>query len=291
MTWATFFQLVFSGLAIGAIYGLVALSYNVVFNTTNVVNFAQGELVVLGSLAGVTLYAGQKLPLVVALVVAAMLVAAVALLSQLLAVRPVKDVTRNFIWIMSTFGFGVALNQVMQAVWGTQPMPFPKWIGGDAPIKVGGVVMLPQEIGIVLIAAAVTVALELYKRQTIFGKAVRATALDRSTAGLMGINTSRVIYFSYALSGAIATLCGFLLAPVQFADPNYGIVIGVKGFIALIIGGLGSGIGGFLGGLFLGLLEVASARVFSEVWKDVVTFLALILVMMVKPSGFFGAWK
>lgn len=288
MTWTTFWQLVFSGLAIGAIYGLVALSYNVIFSTTNIVNFAQGELAILGALLGVTLFAQQKMPVFLALIIAALIVAAVALVIERLCVRPVKDVSSNFIWIMSTFGFGIALNVVMQKVWGAEPLPFPKYIGGDEPVKVGGVAMLPQEVGTILIALAATALLEVFRRKTVWGKAVRATALDRRTASLMGINTNRVIYFSYALSGALAALTGFLLAPVQFADPHFGIVLGVKGFIALIIGGLGSGIGGFLGGIFLGLLEVLAARAFSEVWKDVVTFAALILVMMFKPTGFFS---
>jgi branched-chain amino acid transport system permease protein len=291
MTSITFWQLVFSGLAIGAVYGLVALSYNIIFSTTNIINFAQGELVVLGSLLGVSFYVQQKMPLLVALGLAMVVVILVTLLIEWLCVRPVKNPTTNFIWIMSTFGFGIALNVLMQRVWGAEPLPFPKFIGGDDPINVRGLVMLPQEIGIIVIAVLVTLAFEAFRRRTIWGKAVRATALDRRTAALMGINTRRVIYFSYGLSGAVATLCGFLLAPVQFADPHFGIVLGVKGFIALIIGGLGVPLGGFIGGLFLGLLEVLSARVFSEVWKDVVTFVVLIVVMMLKPTGLFARLK
>lgn len=291
MTWATFWQLVSSGLAIGAIYGLVALAYNVIFSTTNIINFAQGELVVLGALLGVTMFAQHQVPVVLAMAAAALVVAAVALLVERLCVRPVQDVSSNFIWIMSTFGFGIALNVLMQKVWGAEPLPFPKFIGGNEPLQWGGVAMLPQEIGNVAIALVATLLLEWFRRGTVWGKAIRATAQDRRTASLMGINTRQVVWFSYGLSGALATLTGFLLAPVQFADPHSGIVLGVKGFIALIIGGLGSGLGGFIGGLFLGLLEVLSARAFSEVWKDVVTFLALIVVMMVKPTGFFARLK
>ncbi len=291
MTWPTLFQLLFSGLALGAVYGLVALSYSTIYATRNVINFGQGELVVLGSLLGVSMVVVAKLPVLIALVVAAALVGVMAMLVEWLAVRPVREVTRNMIWVMSTFGLGIVFNQVMQKTWGTDPLRFPKFIGSDAPVKVGDVVMLPQEIGVIVIAVVVALGFEVFRRSTLLGKAVRATAMDRDTASLMGIDTRKVVYGSYALSGALATLCGFLVAPIQFADPNGGVLLSVKGFIALIVGGLGSPLGGFLGGIFLGLLEIGSATFIDEVWKDVITFGALILVMIVRPSGFFGALK
>jgi branched-chain amino acid transport system permease protein len=288
MHWPTDFQLIFSGLALGAVYGLVALSYSIIYATRNVINFGQGELVVLGSLLGVSMVVGGKVPVLIALVASALVVGVMALLVEWLAVRPVQEVSRNMIWVMSTFGLGIVFNQLMQKIWGTDPLRFPKFIGRDEPIQIGDVVMLPQEIGVIAIAIAIAVLFEGFRRNTMLGKAVRATAMDRDTAGLMGIDTRKVVYGSYALSGALATLCGFLVAPIQFADPNGGVLLSVKGFIALIIGGLGSPIGGFLGGLFLGLLEIGSASLISEVWKDVITFGALLLVMIVRPSGFFG---
>jgi len=288
MTWQTILQLLFSGLSLGAVYGLVALSYSTIYATRNIINFGQGELVVLGSLLGVSLVVVAKVPVFIALMASAGVVAVAALLFEWLAVRPVKDVGRNMIWVMSTFGLGIVFNQVMQKLWGTSPVRFPKFIGTDEPIQWGQVTMLSQEIGVIVIAVAVAVLFELFRRNTLLGKAVRATAMDRDTASLMGIDTRKVVYGSYALSGALATLCGFLVAPIQFADPNGGVMLSVKGFIALVIGGLGSPIGGFLGGLFLGLLEIGSASLISEVWKDVITFGALILVLLVRPSGFFG---
>lgn len=291
MTWSAFINLLISGLAMGAVYGLVALSYNLVYATRNIVNFAQGELVVLAMMLGASLHVTQGLPLVVAGVVAAAVVALVSLLIEYLAVRVVRDVNNNFIWIMSTFGFGIALNQLVQKIWGTEPISFPKWIGGNEPWRSGDLAVLPQEVGIIVIAVLATALFEIYRRTTLFGKAVRATSPDRPTAELMGINTAWVAASSYLMAGAFATLIGFLIAPVRFADPHAGIVLGIKGFIALVVGGLGSSVGGFIGGLFLGLLEVLSATVFSEVWKDVITFVVLIVVMAVRPQGFFTRWK
>ncbi|MFB0508246.1 MAG: branched-chain amino acid ABC transporter permease, partial [Thermodesulfobacteriota bacterium] len=251
MTLTTFFQLIVGGLSIGSIYGLVALSYNVIFNTTNVINFAQGELVTVGALLGFTFYVVFKLPLFLALVLAALVVSFLALVVERISVRPVKDISQNFIWIMSTFGFGVALKHTAMLIWGKSPLPFPKFIGGNEPIPVFGVLILPQEIGIFFIAIICTVALELYRKKTIFGTAVRATALDRETASIMGINTNYVIYFSFAISGILAAICGILVSPITFADPTMGIVLGVKGFVVMIVGGLGSATGAILGGLFL----------------------------------------
>jgi branched-chain amino acid transport system permease protein len=288
MNLMTFFQLIVGGLSIGSIYGLVALSYNVIFSTTNVINFAQGELVMVGALLGFTFYVVFKLPLLLALVLTAVVVSFLALVVERISVRPVKDISQNFIWIMSTFGFGVALKNSAMLIWGRSPLPFPKFVGGNEPIPVFGVLILPQEIGIFFIAVICTVGLELYRKKTIFGTAVRATALDRETASIMGINTSYVIYFSFAISGILAAICGILVSPITFADPTMGIMLGVKGFVAIILGGLGSVTGAILGGLFLGLIETFSATLISSLWKDVITFLILILVMLIKPSGFFG---
>lgn len=288
MTPTTFFQLIVGGLSIGSIYGLVALSYNVIFNTTNVINFAQGELVTVGALIGFTFYVVFKLPLFLALVLAALVVSFLALVVERISVRPVKDISQNFIWIMSTFGFGIALKHTAMLIWGKSPLPFPKFIGGNEPIPVFGVLILPQEIGIFFIAVMCTVGLELYRKKTIFGTAVRATALDRETASIMGINTNYVIYFSFVISGILAAICGILVSPITFADPNMGIVLGVKGFVVMVVGGLGSATGAILGGLTLGLIETFSATLISSLWKDVITFLILIFVMLVKPSGFFG---
>ena len=288
MTWSTLFQLLFSGIAIGAVYGLIALSYNAIFNTSSIINFSQGELVMLGGVVGYSFYVTSQIPLVLALIFSALVVAAIALLVERIAVRPVKETGKNFIWIMSTFGFGITLKELTSLILGTQPLPFPKFIGGEEPIHWGGVSMLPQEIGTIVIALLLTAAYVIFMRETIFGTAVRATAQDRETAGLMGIDARKVIYFSYAISGAIATLAGFLVSPISFADPQMGILLGVKGFIALIIGGLGNVVGGFIGGIFLGLLENLASAVFQSIWKDVIVFGCLIVVMIVKPSGFFS---
>ena len=161
-------QLIFGGLSVGCIYGLVALSYNVIFNTTTVINFSTGELVTLGALCGFTFYAAWNLPMILSILLAAGVVGFLALVVERIAIRPIRDVSKNFIWIMSTFGFGVALKHTAMLIWGRSPLPFPKFIGGDDPIPILGALVLPQELGIILITLLCTVMLELYYRKTIF---------------------------------------------------------------------------------------------------------------------------
>jgi len=272
----------------GSIYGLIALSYNMIFNTTNVLNFAQGELVTVGALLGFTFYVVWKLPLFLAVVLAALVVVFLAFVTERISVRPVKDVSQNFIWIMSTFGFGIALRHTAMLIWGKSPLPFPKFIGGNEPVSVLGVFILPQEVGIFIIVILCVIAVEIFQRKTVFGTAVRATALDREMTSLMGVNTDYIIHFSFTISGILSAVCGILVSPITFADPHMGIVLGVKGFVAAVVGGLGIAGGAILGGLFLGLIEAFSATLISSLWKDVITFLVLILVILLKPSGFFG---
>lgn len=284
---STFLQLLIGGISVGSIYGLVALSYNVVFNTTTVINFSTGDLVTTGALCGFTFYAVWHIPILLSILLSAAVIALLGLLVERIAIRPVKDISRNFIWIMSTFGFGVALKHAAMLIWGTAPLPFPKFIGGNDPVSIFGALVLPQELGIILITLLCTGLLEVYYRKTIFGTAVRATSADRETAGLMGINTKHVIYFSFILSGALSAVCGIIVSPITFADPNMGIVMGVKGFVAAVMGGLGSTAGALLGGVLLGLIEVFSATVIPPIWQEAVTFSVLILVMLVRPSGLF----
>lgn len=288
MTLTTFCQLSVAALCIGSIYGLVGLSYNLIFNTTNVINFAQGELVTVGALLGFTFYVVWELPLFLAVILAALVVGFLALVVECVSVRPIKDISHNFVWIMSTFGFGISLKHTAMLIWGKSPLPFPKFIGGNDPVSLLGVLVLPQEVGIFAIVILSTIAIEIFQRKTVFGTAVRATALDREMTSLMGVNTNYIIYFSFAISGILSAVCGILVSPITFADPTMGIVLGVKGFMAAVIGGLGIARGAILGGLFLGLIETFSATLFSSLWKDVITFLVLILVILFKPSGFFG---
>ena len=226
MTIALLVQILVSGLAVGAIYGIVALGYNAIFATARVVNFAQGELVTVGALVGFSAYVTFGLPIVAAFLVSIAVIGVIAVGLEQAAVRPIRDSAQSFLWIMSTFGFGIALRQVAMLIWGRAALPFPKFIGGDEPLRIGAVVILPQEVGIVLVCLAATIAFEAYKRRTTFGTAVRAVSADPEAASLMGIEVRRVILFSYAVSGAMAAIGGMLVAPITFADPTQGLVFG-----------------------------------------------------------------
>ena len=285
MTIAFLIQILVSGLAVGAIYGIVALGYNAIFATARVVNFAQGELVTLGALVGFSAYVMFDLPIVAAFAVSIGWSASWPSSLNGRRCDPIRDSAQSFLWIMSTFGFGIALRQVAMLIWGRAALPFPKFIGGDDPLRIGSVLILPQEIGIVLLGLGATIGFEAYKRRTTFGTAVRAVSADPEAASLMGIEVRRVVLFSYAISGAMAAIGGMLVAPITFADPTQGLIFGVKGFIALVIGGLGNAVGGMLGGLLLGVVEALSATYASPAWKDIIVFMMLIGVLLIRPQG------
>lgn len=288
MSWASFSELIVNGLVFGSIYALVALAYNILFSTRNIINFAQGEIVVVGMLVGWSAYTTAQLPWWIAVVAAVAAASAVALLVETTAVRPAGDVKRNFVWIMSTFGFGIALKELVTFVWGREPLAMPRFIGATTPLDFVYLRILPQELAIIVLGLGVTALYVAFTRASILGTAIRAVAIDERTAGLMGIDSTRVVYLAYALSGAVSGLAGFFIAPLTFADPQFGIVLAISGFIAAVIGGLGSIAGGYLGGLFLGLLENLATGIVPVEWKDVSVFAALLLVMTFKPAGLFA---
>jgi branched-chain amino acid transport system permease protein len=288
VSWTSFGQLLVTGLVFGSIYGLVALAYNIVFATRNIINFAQGEIVVVGMLVGWSLTTAAAMPWPIALVLACAASAAVAMLVEPIAVRPVGNVRTNLAWIMSTFGFGIALKEVLTLIWGKEPLAFPRFIGSAQAIEVWGIRILPQELAVIAVATGLTALYQAFTRRSIWGAAIRAVAQDQRTATLMGIDAQRVVLLAYGLSGAVGGLAGFFIAPITFADPQFGIVVAISGFIAAVIGGLGRVTAGFLGGIFLGLLENLATGIFAVQWKEVVVFAALLLVMAVRPQGLFA---
>jgi branched-chain amino acid transport system permease protein len=188
---------------------------------------------------------------------------------------------------MATIALGIIFRNLAENIWGHDDLKFPSPLP-ETPIDVGGVRVLPMEIAIVLGAVALMLAVELFNRRSVFGKAVVATSNDREAAGLMGINTGLVITFSYALSSLTAAFAGVLVAPVTLTGATMGAALGLKAFAVAIIGGLSSGMGVVVGGLILGVAETMTGFYLSTGDKDVPGLLLLLLVLSVKPSGLFG---
>ena len=278
-------QLIVSGIAVGMIYGVIAFGYQLTFSTSRTLNFGQGEALMLGALVGLTVqyFVGYwaMLPAVLAF---GLLQGAVV---ERLGVRRAIKMKSESGWIMATIALGIIFKNLAENVWGRDALKFPSPLS-ETSLDFGGVHILPMEIVIVVGALALMLAVELFNRRSIFGKAVVATANDRDAAGLMGINTGLVITFSYALSSMTAAFAGVLVAPVTLTGATMGAVLGLKAFAVAIIGGLSSGMGVVVGGLILGITETLTGFYISTGYKDVPGLLLLLLVLSIKPSGLFG---
>ena len=280
-----FLQLVVSGVAVGMIYGVIAFGYQLTFATSKTLNFGQGEALMIGALVGLTTasFIGYWAMLPVVLAFGMMQGAAV----EWLGVRQAMKMKSESGWIMATIAIGIILKNVAENVWGRDDLKFPSPLS-ETPINMGGVRVLPMEIVIVFGALLLMLAVEVFNRRSVFGKAVVATANDRDAAGLMGINTKQVITFSYALSSMTAAFAGVLVAPVTLTGATMGAVLGLKAFAVAIIGGLSSGLGVIVGGLILGVTETMTGFYLSTGYKDVPGLVLLLLVLSFKPSGLFG---
>ena len=278
-------QFLIAGLKNGAIYSLVALGFTIVYAATGAINFAQGEFFMLGGMLGVLLV-NMGLPLPVALLLAVAGTAAIGALFEVLAIRPIADGDPLRI-IMVTIGGSVLLRQIALHVFGPDEVPLPPFTEGTS-VKVLGAAIELQTIWIwVLTAAAMGGLFALYRR-TAFGRAMRATAINREAARLVGIDTRFMVTASFALAAALGAVAGLAVAPLTQTAFDVGAGIGVKGFSAAILGGLGNPVAAVGGGLVLGMLESMTAGYINPLYKDAVALVVLLGVLFVRPQGLFG---
>lgn len=279
-------QVIASGLAMGAIYALVALGYVFVWNTMNVVNFASGEFVTFAAFVFVaTFILNFDLPFVVAALLAAVVMAALgAAFSRIVFSRLQKE--RTLVAIIATVGFGLFLKEMARIIYGPEPMLYAGPFGFETIALVPGVVISKQQL-LIIAAVIVVMALQhLVLRYTMAGKIMRAVALDRDTAALMGVSVNRVLAATFAYASVLSALAGVLLAPIFFVTTEMGTLVGLKGFVAMIIGGFGSIPGAILGGLILGVGENLGAYLISSTYKDAIAFAILLLFLVARPQGF-----
>ena len=279
-------QLVFSGIALGMIYAVIAFGYQLTFATSDTLNFGQGEALMLGALVGLTLVKlGLNYWLMLPLVCAFGLLQGAFV--ERIGVRPALKIKSEFGWIMSTIALGIIGKNVAENIWGRDDLKFPAPLP-EMPLKFLNANVLPMEILVVIGAVLMMAGVEFFNRRTVFGKAVVATFNDRDAAKLMGINTGLVITFSYALSSMTAAVAGVLIAPLTLTGATMGAVLGLKAFAVAIIGGLNSGMGIIVGGLILGIAETTTGFYLSTGYKDVPGLVLLLIVLAAKPAGLFG---
>ena len=279
-------QFVAGGLTAGSVYALVALGFSIIFNASRVINFAQGEFVMIGGMSAVTLVA-TGMPLALAAAGAVLIAAAVALLLEKLAIERARraDVVTL---VIITIGASIFLRGLAQLVWDKKIHRLPPF-SGDSPISIFGATIVPQSLWVIGAMLAIVAALSWFFGRTLAGKAMLATAHNRLAAQLVGIDVAKVLFASFGLAGALGAIAGVLIAPIAFTSYDAGVLLGLKGFAAAMLGGLGSFPGAVLGGLLLGLLESLSAGYVSSAYKDVVAFLVMLLVLFVRPRGILGA--
>lgn len=279
-------QLVFSGIALGMIYAVIAFGYQLTFATSDTLNFGQGEALMLGALVGLSLVGwGMNYWLMLPLV--CLFGALQGAVVERIGVRPAIKMKSEFGWIMSTIALGIIFKNVAENVWGRDDLRFPSPLP-EAPMKILGANVLPMELLVIVGAVGMMLAVEVFNRKSIYGKAVVATFNDRDAAKLMGINTGLVITFSYALSSLTAAFAGVLIAPLTLTGATMGAVLGLKAFAVAIIGGLTSGMGIIVGGIILGVAETTTGFYLSTGYKDVPGLVLLLIVLAVKPAGLFG---
>ncbi|WP_224982263.1 branched-chain amino acid ABC transporter permease [Geomonas agri] len=278
-------QFVISGLATGSIYALIGLSFAIIFNSTGIINFAQGEFVMLGGVLTIFSLNVLHLPLLAAIVVAVAVTTIIGLVFERLAIRPLKNATPLML-IIITIGASILIRGLVMLLWGKDTQALPAFSGTD-PISIAGATLLPQHLWIFGVTVLVIIGCRLFFNHTISGKAMRACSFNRRAANLVGISVGRMVLFSFVISAAVGALAGVIIAPLTMTAYDVGVMLGLKGFCAAIMGGMGSGLGTVLGGLILGTLESLGAGLISSGYKDAIAFFILLLILFIRPQGLF----
>jgi branched-chain amino acid transport system permease protein len=281
-------QYAIGGLTTGSIYAIVAVGFGIVFNTTGITNFAQGQFVVLGGLTLISLVSSFKLPFGLSIGLAVIAVVMASLVFERLLMRRTLKEGSHLIVVLLTLSAAFLIAGIAMVIWGKQALPLPAFSGEKAIPFIAGTRISPQSLWVMGSTLVMTALLACFFRYTFTGKAMRATADNKMAAILMGVNAQFMVVISFAMSAAAGAIAGMVIAPITFMSYDAGMMLTIKGIVAAVLGGMGSNLGALLGGLILGLLEAYSAGLASSLWKDGVALLALVIVMLVRPNGLLG---
>ena len=299
-----FIQQVINGLVLGSMYALIALGYTMVYGVLNLINFAHADVLMIGAMAGLTILGmvntvAPDLPGIVKMFIAILgaipVCVAVNVLIERVAYRRLRNAPR-LAPLITAIGVSILLQTIAMMIWGRNPIPFPHVMPSD-PIHVFGALISPTQVMLLILAAVSMVSLALLVEKTKIGRAMRATAENPRIAGLMGVDSNRIIVMTFAIGAALAAIAGVMWAAnyssAQFA---MGFVPGIKAFSAAVLGGIGNIYGAMLGGLLLGLIESLGAGYVGDLtggflgshYQDIFAFLVLVLVLTLRPSGIMG---
>jgi branched-chain amino acid transport system permease protein len=278
-------QLLFSGLTIGSIYALIAIGFVITYNITGVLNFAQGEFAMLGALLTISL-SSAGLPLYLAVILAILIVMMVGGFFERAAIYPARKSSVATL-IIITIGVSFVFRGAAIFIWGTQPHSLTPF-SGNSPIRIFEAVLLPQSLWAVGISLAALAGMYYFFNKTYTGKAVTACVMNRFAAQLMGIKPEKMSFLSISLSAGLGALAGIIIAPISGASYQMGLMLGMKAFIAAVIGGLTNAPAAVLGAFLIGIIEAFSEGYLSSGYKDAVSFAVLLLVLFFMPNGLFS---
>jgi len=283
---STGFQWIMSGLTVGSIYALIAMGFSVIYSSTHVINFAQGEFSMLGGLLMYSISVKGGVPPWLGFILSVLIVTLIGAGLERVAIHPLREHDVIAV-IIVTIGMSIFLRALAKWIWGTDPVKITSF-SGDSPVRFLGASIVPQSFWVFGFTVIAVVLVFLFFNRTLLGKGMRAAAANADAASLVGISTSTSSLVAWIIAAALGSAAGIIIAPINFAAYNVGTMLGLKGFSAAILGGLGSAPGAVVGGLTLGVLETITAGVFPSGYKDALAFLILILVLLIRPQGLLG---
>ncbi len=276
-------QFLVSGLTSGSIYALIAIGFAVVHNAAGIVNFAQVDFITLGGMMIYTFLSLAGLPMWLSFGLAVAATTLVGGALERVTLRPARS-REAVVLIFITIGASIFLRGMMEQIWGRNSLAVPPLSSG-APVAMMGAAVMPQSLWILLITCAAVAGLRWFFTRTRTGKAMRAAANNPRAAALAGVDVRKMITLSFAISGGLGALAGALIVPVITLSASIGVMIGLKGFAAAVLGGYGSFVGAIVGGLSLGVVESLGAGFVSSAYKDVIAFVILLLMLFLRPGG------
>jgi len=289
MTSTLAFEYLLAGITYGSIYAIVAIGFNIVYNTTQIINFAQGEFVMLGGMTAVSLVAYMPLPVAIGLAVLITMV--VGGLMEIIFIRRLRHPSVLRL-IIITIGLSILIREAALHIWDEKVRALPYFTGNEvSSLKVLGARLSPQVLWVLGVCACIVAGLTLFFKFTSLGRQMRACAANRTAARLCGINTRNLVTFSFMLSAGIGALTGCVVSPITSTQYDGGTGLAIKGFTVAILGGLGNSLAAVAAGLILGIVEAFSICFLPTAYKDAIAIVLLLLVLFVRPSGLFGDRK
>jgi branched-chain amino acid transport system permease protein len=285
--WTYLPQLLTSGITIGAIYALAALGFVTIIRASQIINFAQGDFVMLGGVITFFLLKGLNLPYPLAALVSVSIVVMVGFLLHVSVIYPLRKAS-TLIVLISTLGASIFLSNTSALLFGTLPKALPPF-SGERPLLIGGVSFVPQSLWVLGATFLLLLFLYLLSHRTLLGKAMEASSTDPLGADLLGISRNLMVFLAFGVSAGIGAIAGILITPVFFTSYNSGTILGLKGFIAAVLGGWGKNTGAILGGFVLGVVEAMSLAFIPSGYKDGVAFAILLLILYFRPKGILGS--